>query len=74
MSSVHISLNERRANAKATIVKLLKDNKNLTVKWTDLLYTYFEDKEPMPFVNLKSIDDFIDGFDCGRHVDSDAMG
>ena len=60
---VPVSLTERRANDKAKISKIIKDHSNLLVHWNEILTKCLEDKESVSFKNLKSVGDFIDGFE-----------
>ena len=45
------------------IMKLLKENQNLVVRWSDMIISYHLGEESKPFLNLNSADDFIDGFE-----------
>ena len=58
-----VTLTERRANDKATVSRIIKDNSNLLVHWNEILARCLEDKEAATFKNLKSVTDFIDGFE-----------
>ena len=54
----------RRQNDKAEVYEFLKENKNLVVHWDDILARCLEDKESeTPLVCLRSVEDFVDGFD-----------
>lgn len=57
-----VTLQERRAFDRATIEKIIKDNKPILKRWTDILEACLRGKVPQPFLRMQSIDDFIDGF------------
>ena len=60
---------DRRANDKAGISRIIKDNSNLLVNWNEILAKCIEDKEAATFKNLKSVSDFIDGFELKVSAD-----
>ena len=57
------TLNEKRAMDRGAITKLLKENRNLIIKWDVIMEYCLEGKESKSFLSIKSIDDFIDGFE-----------
>ena len=56
-----ITLTEKRAFDRSTIMKQVKENKNLVVRWSDMIISYHLGEESKPFMNINSADDFIDG-------------
>ena len=42
-------------------MKQVKENKNLVVRWSDMIISYHLGEESKPFMNINSADDFIDG-------------
>ena len=57
------TLNVKRAICRSAITKLLKENKNLVTPWSDIMESLLEGKAQTKFQTLKSIDEFIDGFE-----------
>ena len=55
-------MSERRAYDTANINKLLKLHCNMLVPWSHIMTTCLTGKRPQLFVKLKSVSDFIDGF------------
>ena len=53
-----VTLQERRAFDRATIEKIIKDNKPILKRWTDILEACLRCKVPQPFLRMQSIDDF----------------
>ena len=45
------------------ITKILKENSNLIIEWNDIMKYCLEGKESKSFLSIRSIDDFIDGFE-----------
>ena len=64
-----MTLAERRANDKDTISKIIKDNSNLLVKWDKILSESIKDKRSAKFIDMNSVDDFIDGFELNVSPD-----
>ena len=58
-----LTLHEKRIKGRSNITKLIKENKNLIVSWDDLLGNYLKGKQSKLFIQLRSISDFIDGFE-----------
>ena len=52
---------------RSSITRLLKDNKNLVASWDDILGNYLAGKQSKSFLMLRSISDFIDGFELRGH-------
>ena len=63
MEAPEVTLKERRALDQANVTKLLKENDNLLASWTDILAPCLEGRDPKPFLMLKNVDDFTDGFE-----------
>ena len=57
-----ITLKERRVADRAAIQDLIKANKPLLVHWDTILAAALDGKQPRPFVQIRAVDDFIDGF------------
>ena len=57
-----VTIKERRALDRSNIEKIIKENKILLTPWSEILAACLREKEPQPFMLLKSVSDFIDGF------------
>ena len=57
-----VTLQERRAMDRSTITSVIRDNQSLLTPWTEILASILKGKKSSKFSNLKSVDDFIDGF------------
>ena len=57
---------------RSSITRLLKENQNLIVRWDDILGNYLSGKQSKSFLILRSISDFIDGFEL--RVDQSLTG
>ena len=54
----------RRRNDKAEVYEFLKENRNLVVHWDDILARCLAGKKSeIPLVCLRSVEDFVDGFE-----------
>ena len=58
-----ITLDERRAHDKANITSILKEYEGLLPSWDDVLTTLVQNRSSRSVERLKSVDDFIDGFE-----------
>ena len=57
-----MTLQEKRALDRANIETLIKSHKHLLVPWQKIMARCLATKQPQSFLQLKSVDDFIDGF------------
>ena len=58
-----ITLDERRAHDKANVTRILKEYGSLLPSWDDVLEALVQNRSSRSVERLKSVDDFIDGFE-----------
>jgi len=57
-----ITVQEKRAFEKDAIMKIVRDHRELLVKWDDILQDCLRGATPQQLLQLDSVTEFIDGF------------